>query len=123
MWFIRADIHQFGGEQAFREMASIWARYSIGFPGAILSALGLHHQVQKQIKPLNLKRIERPLMLASWSLVAYGVAGGLIVPQANFFPASLPVYNGQIRHTKQVRERHRLFGEHAADVEAKIPRR
>ncbi len=87
-WFLISHAQLQGDMLAHRDIASAWARYLIGFPGALLSAVGLHYQVQKQIKPLHLKRIETPFRIASFTLAAYAVTGGLIVPPADFFPAS-----------------------------------
>ncbi len=88
VWFLIAYINLHGDMLAHRDIAAVWARYLIGFPGAILGAVGLHYQVQKQIKPMHLKKIETPFLVASFALLAYALAGGLIVPPANFFPAS-----------------------------------
>ena len=87
-WFLISHAQLQGDMLAHRDIASAWARYLIGFLGALLSAVGLHYQVQKQIKPLHLKRIETPFRIASFTLAAYAVTGGLIVPPADFFPAS-----------------------------------
>lgn len=88
VWFLIAHINLQGNMPAHRDIASVWARYLIGFPGGMLGALGLYHQVRKQIRPMHLKKIETPFLVASLALVAYALAGGLIVPRANFFPAS-----------------------------------
>lgn len=88
VWFLVAHINLQGDLLTHRDIASVWARYLIGFPGGLLSAVGLYHQVQKQIKPLHIKKIERPFLVASYALVAYAITGGLIVPSADFFPAS-----------------------------------
>ncbi|MCL5429400.1 MAG: sensor histidine kinase [Chloroflexi bacterium] len=80
VWFLIAHINLYGDMFAHQELSSAWASYLIGFPGALLSAIGLHYQVQKQIKPLHLKKIERPFLIASYALVAYALADGLIVP-------------------------------------------
>lgn len=70
-------------------IASIWARYIIGFPGALLSAIGLLYQSRKSILPLGLKNIDRTFSIASFALLGYSIFGGLIVPAANFFPANI----------------------------------
>ena len=88
VWFLIAHINLHGNMLAHRDIAAVWARYLIGFPGGLISAIGLHHQVQKQIRPMHLKKIETPFLVASLDLVAYALAGGLIVPRADFFPAS-----------------------------------
>lgn len=70
-------------------LPSIWARYLLGFPGALLAAWGLRYQAERQIKPLKLYPIYRTLRLAWLALVAYAILAGLIVPAATFFPANL----------------------------------
>ena len=88
VWFLISHVQLQSDMVLHRDLASVWARYLIGFPGALLSAAGLYYQIRKQIKPLHLKRIETPFLVASFALVAYAGAGGLIVPRADFFPAS-----------------------------------
>jgi len=68
---------------------NVAARYGLCLPAGIVSAYGLLRQARTQIDPLGLPRIARMLTIAAWSLVAYGVLGGLIVPELPFFPASL----------------------------------
>ena len=68
---------------------NVAARYGLCLPAGIVSAYGLLRQARTQIDPLGLPRIARMLTIAAWSLVAYGVLGGLIVPALPFFPANL----------------------------------
>jgi hypothetical protein len=70
-------------------LAATWARYLLGFPGAMLAAWALRYQAAQQIKPLQLESIYRTLRLAGLALVAYAVLGGLVVPAGPFFPASV----------------------------------
>lgn len=74
--------------EAWHQQSSIWARYLIGFPAALVAAAGLRHQARQRIKPLASASIYRTLQIAGISLVAYSVLGGLIVPPGNFFPAN-----------------------------------
>jgi hypothetical protein len=67
--------------------ADVWARYLIGFPGALLAAYSLRRYARERIQPLGLPRIYRMLRIAGLSLVAYAILAGLIVPPAPFFPA------------------------------------
>ncbi len=69
--------------------ANALARYLLCVPGGFLAGYGLHRQVQEQIRTLRLKPIERTLNVAAGALVAYGVLGGLIVPAAPIFPATV----------------------------------
>ncbi len=68
---------------------SIWARYLIGFPAALVAAYGLRYQAEHQIKPLGLSRIYRTLGVAGFTMVAYAILAGLIVPAGHFFPADV----------------------------------
>lgn len=70
-------------------LPSVWARYLLGFPGALLATWGLRYQAERQIKPLGLQHIYRTLRLAGLALAAYAVLGGLVVPAAPFFPADV----------------------------------
>ena len=68
---------------------SILARYMMGFTGAFMAAYGLRRQAQSLIAPMEMPHIWRMLQIGGLTLAAYGVMGGLVVPQANFFPANI----------------------------------
>lgn len=76
------------GVGLWQQDASIWARYLLGLPGALLAAFGLRYQALHQIRPLGLARIFRTLEIAGLAFVAYAFFAGLIVPYGSFFPAS-----------------------------------
>ena len=67
---------------------NILARYSMGFPGALLAAYGLRRQAQSLIAPLDMPHIWRTLQIAGLALAGYSFVTGLVVPQAPFFPAN-----------------------------------
>lgn len=67
---------------------NIWARYSMGFPGAFLAAYGLRRQAHELITPLQTPYILRTLQVAGLALAGYGLFGGLVVPPGDFFPAN-----------------------------------
>ncbi len=67
---------------------NIFARYLLGFTGALVAAYGLRRQGQSLIAPLDMPHIWRTLQVAGFALAAYGVMAGLIVPPASFFPAN-----------------------------------
>ncbi len=69
--------------------ANALARYLLCIPGGFLAGYGLHRQVKDQIRTLGLSTIERPLNVAAGALAAYGVLGGLVVPRAPIFPATM----------------------------------
>lgn len=66
----------------------IFSRYVLCFPGASLAAAGLLRQ-REELKQLGSNRLLHNLDLAVISFAGYAVAGGLVVPEAGFFPASL----------------------------------
>jgi signal transduction histidine kinase len=67
------------------------SRYLLCLPGAILSGVGLLRQAA-QVRKTGLTRIGRYLTGAAFAFLAYAVAGGLLVPAAPFFPATLLNY-------------------------------
>jgi signal transduction histidine kinase len=69
--------------------ANVWARYLLGFPGALASALGLRQQSQQHIQWHGFSRIARTFRIAGLALASYAVFGGLFVPPAPFFPANV----------------------------------
>jgi signal transduction histidine kinase len=74
---------------SWQRTGTIWARYLIGFPGALLAAYGLYYQAKRQIKPLALPNIYRMFQIAGIALGAYAIFTGLIVPPGHFFPAKI----------------------------------
>jgi signal transduction histidine kinase len=69
------------------------ARYVLAGPAAIIAAFGIQRHIQREIRPLNLLRIEQFLNMASLSLVALALLTGLMVPDAPFFPANVLNYS------------------------------
>jgi signal transduction histidine kinase len=67
---------------------NIWARYTLGFPGALLAAYGLRRQARELIAPMQTPHILRTLQVAGLALAGYSLVGGLAVPPGNFFPAN-----------------------------------
>jgi len=74
--------------ETWHQQSSIWARYIIGFPAAVVAAIGLRHQARQRIKPLASRSIYTTLQVAGLALAAYAILGGLIVPPGDFFPAN-----------------------------------
>ena len=73
----------------WRVQAEIWARYGLGFPGAAVAALGLRRQANLRLLPLEFPAIYNILRVAGVALLGYAVLGGLVVPRASFWPASV----------------------------------
>ncbi|MDD3329192.1 MAG: ATP-binding protein [Zoogloea sp.] len=71
---------------------AICTRYLYGFPAALLSAVGLQayagQRIRPELTPREFTTVRRSCQLAGAAFAAYGVLGGLIVPQAPWPPAS-----------------------------------
>lgn len=68
---------------------SIWPRYLLGFPGGALSAAGFILYYRAHGNVLKSMNVRRYFILAAISMLIYGIAGGVVVPKAGFFPASV----------------------------------
>jgi signal transduction histidine kinase/CheY-like chemotaxis protein len=74
-------------------LSQIVKRYLLGFPGAILTALGFWQQQKlSDIEGLSSCHIYRSLMAIGAVFAAYAFFAGLVVPSAPFFPASVLNY-------------------------------
>jgi DNA-binding CsgD family transcriptional regulator len=90
---------------------TIWARYGLGFPGAVVAAYGLWHQARLLATDLQMPQVLRTLRLAALALAGYSIVAGLVVRPGPFFPASalntrqlenlvlvpVPVFRGALR--------------------------
>jgi len=74
--------------------ANIWARYLLGFTGALVAALGLSYQARQQIQLQEFSHIARMFRIASVALVFYAIFAGLLGPAGPFFPADR--VNGEV---------------------------
>ena len=75
---------------------SALARYGMAFPGSFLAFVGLLRQ-DRQVKAMGVPYITQYLRGAAVAFAGYAVVGGLIVPAAPFFPASVLNYDLVIR--------------------------
>jgi signal transduction histidine kinase len=66
----------------------IAARYGMALPGGLIAAWGLRRQAYHTLGPERLARIKPPIRAARAALGAFAVFGGLIGPEASFFPAN-----------------------------------
>ncbi|NJD52934.1 MAG: PAS domain S-box protein [Candidatus Methanoperedens sp.] len=67
---------------------NISSRYFLGFPGAILSAIGFLSYYKSEANKLREAKVEKYFILISLLFGLYAILGGWIVPQGNFYPAS-----------------------------------
>ena len=77
------------GMMEWIRLATIWARYLLAFPGACLAAAGLYRESKTDVVAESGPQFNRMLRWASYSLLAYGIFAGLIVPASSFFPANM----------------------------------
>ncbi len=70
----------------------IYARYIMGFTGAILSSFGFYQYYQSEADKFEGIKIKKYFISASIFFLSYGIFGGLIVPVGSFFPASVLNY-------------------------------
>ncbi len=72
---------------------NVWSRYLVGFPGSLLAGIGFFRyygaRLVAEMPATQHRRLRRASQLAGGAFVAYGVLGGLIVPQTGWFPASV----------------------------------
>lgn len=72
---------------------TIWSRYLFGFFGSSLAGVGFHLYWHNRLVPTmpasDLRVIRRGSGVASAAFLAYAILGGLIVPRADWFPASI----------------------------------
>jgi signal transduction histidine kinase len=69
--------------------ANIWARYLLGFSGALIAALALFVQAQAHTRAPEFAPVARPFFVAGSTLIAYAGLAGLFGPPAPFFPANV----------------------------------
>ncbi|MDD5730754.1 MAG: ATP-binding protein [Candidatus Omnitrophica bacterium] len=74
---------------ALKEEHTIWPRYFLCFPGGILTALGFIAYYRKNEAELKPFKARKYFFIAAYSIGIYSVFGGLIVPKADFPPASV----------------------------------
>jgi signal transduction histidine kinase len=70
---------------------SALARYGMAFPGSLLACVGLLRQ-ERQVKAMGVPHIALYLRGAAIAFAGYAMVGGLVVPAAPFFPASVLNY-------------------------------
>jgi heavy metal sensor kinase len=74
-------------------LSQVLMRYLLGFPGAILAAVGFWKQRKlSDIKSLNSYHVDRSLTAMAVIFAFYALFAGLVVPGTSFFPASLLNY-------------------------------
>jgi hypothetical protein len=69
-------------------MADIWARYLFGIPGIFLTGYALILQISA-LKDIGLSKSIWFLTISAGAFFFYCFFGGMIVPEAGFFPASV----------------------------------
>jgi len=72
----------------FWNAGSIWARYLLAFPGALLTGFGFLYYFRHEEKILKQARVTKYFLLSGLSFAVYGILTGLVVPKGDFFPAN-----------------------------------
>lgn len=72
----------------FWKVGSIWARYLLAFPGALLTGFGFFYYFRHEEELLKQAAVRRYFVLAGLSFILYGFLSGLVVPEGDFFPAN-----------------------------------
>lgn len=70
----------------------IWSRYSLCFPGALLSGIGFLLYIPV-FREKGITHVSLNIKMAAIALFCYAVLAGLIVPKGDFFPASILNYD------------------------------
>jgi signal transduction histidine kinase len=70
-------------------LGEILARYGLALPGGVLGAWAFRHEAHRTIEPQRWPWVHWPMRLTLLALGAFALFGGLIVPAASFFPASV----------------------------------
>lgn len=78
-------------------MSDIWGRYLLGAPGIFLTAYAFVLQ-GRELKQLGQAEPKRYLSLSAGVFFLYGLLSGMIVPEADFFPASILNYTVFMEH-------------------------
>jgi len=65
------------------------ARHGLALPGGLLGAWGFRHEAHRTIEPQRWPWVHWPMRLTLVALGAFALCGGLVVPRAPFFPASV----------------------------------
>ena len=74
----------------------IYTRYILAFQGAIMSYFGFYLYYQSEADKFEGIKIKNYFIYISAFFLIYAIFGGLVVPEDNFFPASIMNYNSFI---------------------------
>ncbi len=66
----------------------VTSRYLLGFPSAIITAIGLYMQLELG-NYLSIPQLNKYIKASSFAFALYGIMAGLIVRPGNFFPANI----------------------------------
>ncbi len=66
----------------------IWARYLLGFPGALLTGVGLLSYYRHEESLLKEAEARNYFLWSGLSFIIYSILSGLIVPRGDFFPSN-----------------------------------
>ena len=72
----------------FSKTGTIWARYFLGFPGAIFTGLGFFCYYRNEERILKQAKVKSYFLFSGLSFIAYSLLSGLVVPKGDFFPSN-----------------------------------
>jgi|GEM_PF-2491416 len=72
----------------FWREGNTWARYLLGFPGALLTGVGLFSYYLREQSLLKEAKAKNYFLWSASSFIAYGILSGLVVPKGDFFPSN-----------------------------------
>jgi signal transduction histidine kinase len=73
----------------FWKVGGIWTRYLLGLPGGLLIGFGFRSYFTSEKTLLGPLKVKKYFIIGGYSFLVYGLLGGLVVPKAGFFPASV----------------------------------
>ena len=72
----------------FWTKGNTWARYLLGFPGALLTGIGFFSYYLREQSLLKEAKVKYYFLLAASSFIIYGIVSGLVVPKGDIFPSN-----------------------------------
>ncbi|OEF98301.1 sensor histidine kinase [Desulfuribacillus alkaliarsenatis] len=88
MLFILSNIFYYDDFRTWINSSNAWSRYLLALPGSIISAYAIYLQIPL-LKQRRFKVSSSKLQGFSAAFLLYAFAGGLIVPETTFLPASV----------------------------------
>jgi signal transduction histidine kinase len=72
----------------FWKAGNTWARYLLGFPGALLTGIGFFSYYLREQNFLKEAKVTHYFLWSASSFIIYGILSGLVVPKGDIFPSN-----------------------------------